>query len=84
MIVATKTNAIRLIEKAGVACREMFYQAEEVFKLSLDLYKQGLTPFQNVLDAQRSLLSYEDSLVKAKGYSLICLVQMYQALGGGW
>ena len=73
-------NSIKQI----VACREMFYQAEEVFKLSLDLYKQGLTPFQNVLDAQRSLLSYEDSLVKAKGYSLICLVQMYQALGGGW
>ena len=73
-------NSIKQI----VACREMFHQAEEVFNLSLDLYKQGLTPFQNVLDAQRSLLSYEDSLVKAKGYSLICLVQMYQALGGGW
>ena len=73
-------NSIKQI----VACREIFHQAEEVFNLSLDLYKQGLTPFQNVLDAQRSLLSYEDSLVKAKGYSLICLVQMYQALGGGW
>ena len=73
-------NSIKQI----VACKEMFHQAEEVFNLSLDLYKQGLTPFQNVLDAQRSLLSYEDSLVKAKGYSLICLVQMYQALGGGW
>ena len=73
-------NSIKQI----VACREMFHQAEEVFNLSLDLYKQGLTPFQNVLDAQRSLLSYEDSLVKVKGYSLICLVQMYQALGGGW
>ena len=29
MIVATKTNAIRLIEKAGVACREMFYSYDE-------------------------------------------------------
>ena len=73
-------NSIKQI----VACKEMFHQAEEVFNLSLDLYKQGLTPFQNVLDAQRSLLSYEDSLVKVKGDSLICLVQMYQALGGGW
>ena len=51
---------------------------------TIDLYKQGLTPFQNVLDAQRSLLTYENTLVKAKGYSLVCLVQMYQALGGGW
>ena len=73
-------NAIKQI----VACREMLYQGQEAFNLSLDLYKQGLTPFQNVLDTQRSLLTYENTLVKAKGYSLICLVQMYQALGGGW
>ena len=73
-------NSIKQI----VACREMLYQGKEAFNLSLDLYKQGLTPFQNVLDAQRSLLTYENTLVKAKGYSLVCLVQMYQALGGGW
>lgn len=73
-------NSIKQI----VACREMLNQGKEAFNLSLDLYKQGLTPFQNVLDSQRSLLTYENSLVKAKGYSLICLVQMYQALGGGW
>ena len=73
-------NSIKQI----VACREMLYQGKEAFDLSIDLYKQGLTPFQNVLDAQRSLLTYENTLVKAKGYSLVCLVQMYQALGGGW
>ena len=73
-------NSIKQI----LACREMLYQGKEAFNLSLDLYKQGLTPFQNVLDAQRSLLTYENTLVKAKGYSLVCLVQMYQALGGGW
>ena len=73
-------NSIKQI----VACREMLNQGKEAFGLSLDLYKQGLTPFQNVLDAQRSLLTYENTLVKAKGYSLVCLVQMYQALGGGW
>ena len=73
-------NSIKQI----LACREMLYQGKEAFDLSLDLYKQGLTPFQNVLDAQRSLLTYENTLVKAKGYSLVCLVQMYQALGGGW
>ena len=70
--------------KKIVACRVMLNQGKEAFKLSLDLYKQGLSPFQNVLDAQRSLLSYENSLVQAQGYSLLCLIQMYQALGGGW
>ena len=77
-------SAYRNSIKQIVACREMLYQGKEAFSLSLDLYKQGLTPFQNVLDAQRSLLTYENSLVKAKGYSLVCLVQVYQALGGGW
>lgn len=73
-------NSIKQI----VSCLELLHQGKEVFNLSLDLYKQGLTPFQNVLDAQRSLLAYESTLVKAKGNSLVCLVQMYEALGGGW
>lgn len=77
-------NAYKNSIKQIVACRQMFYQGQEAFELSLDLYKQGLTPFQNVLDAQRSLLTSENTLVKAKGNSLVCLVQMYQALGGGW
>ena len=77
-------SAYRNSIKQIVACREMLNQGKEAFNLSIDLYKQGLTPFQNVLDAQRSLLTYENALVKAKGYSLVCLVQMYQALGGGW
>ena len=48
------------------------------------LYKQGLTEFQAVLDAQRSLLTYQNYLVQAQGGSLIYLVQLYEALGGGW
>ena len=77
---STYKNSIKQIQ----ACKQMLNQGKEAFDLSLELYKQGLTPFQNVLDAQRSLLTYENTLVKAKGYSLVCLVQMYQALGGGW
>ncbi|MBQ2126439.1 MAG: TolC family protein, partial [Bacteroidaceae bacterium] len=67
-----------------VALREAVNQNEETLTLSLELYKQGLTPFQNVLDAQRSLLTYQNYLVQAQGGSLIYLVQLYEALGGGW
>ena len=66
------------------ALREAVNQNEETLTLSLELYKQGLTPFQNVLDAQRSLLTYQNYLVQAQGGSLIYLVQLYEALGGGW
>ena len=77
---ATYSNSIKQI----VATRQAFVQSQTALTLSLDLYKQGLTTFQSVLDAQRSLLSYEESLVQAQAASLIALVQLYQALGGGW
>ena len=77
-------NASRNSIKQIVALREVRNQGQETLTLSLELYKQGLTPFQNVLDAQRSLLSYENQLVQARGYSLLQLIAMYQALGGGW
>lgn len=73
-------NSIKQI----VAMREVVNQGKETLKLSLELYKQGLSPFQNVLDAQRSLLSYENAMVEAQGNSLLYLIQLYQALGGGW
>ncbi|MCM0372750.1 efflux transporter outer membrane subunit [Bacteroides fragilis] len=77
-------NAYRNSIKQIVTLREVRNQGQETLTLSLELYKQGLTPFQNVLDAQRSLLSYENQLVQARGYSLLQLIAMYQALGGGW
>lgn len=73
-------NSILSIE----TLKETVRQGEETLALSLELYKQGLTQFQNVLDAQRSLLSYQDNLVRTQGYSLTALVQLYKALGGGW
>ena len=77
-------TAYRSSIKQIVALREVRNQGQETLTLSLDLYKQGLTPFQNVLDAQLSLLSYENQLVQARGNSLLQLIALYQALGGGW
>lgn len=59
-------------------------QGKITLDLSIELYKEGLSQFQDVLSAQQSLLSYEESLVKARGSSLLYLVQLYQSLGGGW
>ena len=77
-------NSYRNSIQQIVAMREVCNQGEETLKLSLDLYKQGLTPFQNVLDALRSLLTYENQLVQAQGSSLLHLIALYQALGGGY
>ena len=77
-------NNYRNSIKQIVALREVRNQGQETLKLSLELYKQGLSPFQNVLDALRSLLTYENQLTQAEGSSLLYLVSLYQALGGGY
>ena len=58
-------NAYKNSIKQIVALREVVNQGKKTYDLSVDLYKQGLSPFQNVLDAQRSLLEYENSLTEA-------------------
>jgi NodT family efflux transporter outer membrane factor (OMF) lipoprotein len=52
--------------------------------LSTALYKDGLADFQNVLDAQRTVLQFEDQLARVDGALVQSLVQLYRALGGGW
>ena len=74
------TNYIKQV----VALREVCYQGQETLNLSVNLYKEGLSPFQNVVDAQKSLLTYQNQLVQAKGSTLVQLITLYQALGGGW
>ncbi len=70
---------------AEVAASDKAYQqAKQTQTLAIDLYKKGLIDFQNVLDAQRSLLQYEDNKVVAQSEVLLSLVHLYRALGGEW
>lgn len=61
---------------------QLITEAEESLTLSLDLYKQGLTAFTNVVDAQVSLLSAANAQLTARGNSLIAIINLYKALGG--
>jgi len=53
-------------------------------QLANDLYTQGLVPFLNVLDAQRTLYSSESDLAQSEAVMASNLVALYKALGGGW
>ena len=57
--------------------------AQDAEAISQDLYKNGLADFNNVLDAQRSLLSLEEALVISRGEISLKLLSLYKALGGG-
>ena len=58
--------------------------AQQAADLSLQLYTTGLRDFRDVLDAQRSLLSLQDSLASSSATVSSELVRLYKALGGGW
>lgn len=51
---------------------------------ALDNYKNGLSPYINVANAQMSFLEAVNNLIVAKGNALGDLVTLYKALGGGW
>jgi multidrug efflux system outer membrane protein len=52
--------------------------------LAQEQYRQGVTDFLRVLDAERSLYSAEDSLAQSDRAIAADLVALYKALGGGW
>lgn len=57
--------------------------AKDAENISQDLYKNGLSDFNNVLDAQRSLLTLEEALTISRGQISQDLISLYKALGGG-
>jgi len=58
--------------------------AREAHRLAYDQYLNGLIDFNNVLDAQRALLSFGDTLAASDGLITQNLIRVYKALGGGW
>ncbi|MGH7818907.1 MAG: efflux transporter outer membrane subunit, partial [Candidatus Binatia bacterium] len=67
-------------QAVGDAVRAAAFSLE----LATELYKDGLVDFQNVLDAQRTVLEFEDQLAVTDGAMVQSVVQLYRALGGGW
>lgn len=80
-------NALVTYEQSKIAfasIKDVVNASQEAFDLSLDLYKQGLTDFTDVADAQINLISYSDQLASAKGEIAKSLITLYTAIGGGW
>lgn len=58
--------------------------AAEFLVSSLELYTQGLISYSDVATAQRSYLSYTNSVIAARGSAVSALVGLYKSLGGGF
>lgn len=57
---------------------------QRAFDLASDSYRQGISTFIDVLDAQRQLAQAEEQATQARMQSALDLVALYKALGGGW
>jgi multidrug efflux system outer membrane protein len=66
------------------ATAEAVRAATQSLDFSTARYKDGVAEFQNVLDAQRVVLQFEDALARIDGATIQSLIQLYRALGGGW
>lgn len=80
-------NAVSRYNAALEECElleKLIEQSKKALDLSVDLYRSGLSNFSNVVDAQVSYLTNQNSLVSSRGQVLAELVSLYQALGGGF
>jgi outer membrane protein TolC len=59
-------------------------ESERSVKLVRELYANGLTDFQNVLDMQRTLWTQQDRFAASRGQVVLNLIRIYKAVGGGW
>jgi multidrug efflux system outer membrane protein len=91
---ATILTALEDVENALVAyaeeqerrdtLTEATQAAQRAAELARNQYLSGLIDFQSVLDAERSVLSYQDQLAQSKGQVIANLISLYKAMGGGW
>ena len=90
----TVLNALEEVENAMVSYaqeqdrRDMLIRSVDAAQKSVELvdqlYKLGLTDFQNLLDMEKSLFEQQDQLAESEGAMVQNLVALYKALGGGW
>ncbi len=90
----TVQNAYREVRDAYASYTQEYHRyqalqgavkaAQDAVSISKDLYKNGLRDFTAVIDAQRSLLTLEESLVISRGQITLDLIALFKALGGGF
>lgn len=71
-------------QRRHAALIEAVSSAQLAYDLSVVQYNSGLVDFQTVLNANRTLISSQDSLAVSDGEITSNLIRLYRVLGGGW
>jgi multidrug efflux system outer membrane protein len=78
LVAYRKTREFRIQEES------LFQSAQDAGRLSHMRYMGGVTGYLEVLTNETNAFSAELTLVQARQNELLALVQLYEALGGGW
>lgn len=79
-----------ILNKRDVILKDMEHQKiytknmEEIYKITLNQYKQGFIDFIVLQSAKRNYLSSQTNLIKLNQSLISSTVSLYKALGGGW
>lgn len=76
--------AYRKFREFRVQQEHLVESAQDAAHLSEVRFKAGTTDYLEVLTNETNSFSAELTLAQAQGSELVSLVQLYQALGGGW
>lgn len=76
--------AERILSQQTDKQKEAVASAQEFFTLEFDRYQIGIDPYIDVLTAQNTLLSDQQSLANLQTQRMTSVVQLIAALGGGW
>lgn len=78
--VTNYVNCLRAIADYESATRN----AGEFLNSSVELYTQGLLSYSDVATAQKTYLSYSNSVISSRANAVSALIALYKALGGGF
>jgi len=76
--------AYRKYREFRIQQQQLVESAQDAARLSEIRFKAGTTDYLEVLTNETNSFSAELALAQAQGNELNALVQLYQALGGGW
>jgi outer membrane protein TolC len=77
-------SAVNTSEARHGLLRSAAESAAEAYRLADLNYRSGAADFLTVLDAQRTLLASQDSVVQSELDRYAAAASLFKALGGGW
>lgn len=76
--------ALRILSQEIQQQADAVNSAQRVVTLATDRYRLGIDPYLNVIVAQASLLTNQQTDVSLRVQQITASVQLIEALGGGW